>query len=304
MGAAVLVAVIFSVFFIIFKPGLHLAVAVGLVFFLSARIQHFRSFSFAVVRLLPVCCKGKFRLVRIMVGAAVFHFINIFLKAFNVQIDIVGHFSFRCTKKSIGRRMVNPGNGAADIVHPITVEKLAHIRGCLSEVCINGVKFQGAVYKIVPAASDISYFVHVPIIFKKAHQPCNTALNRSLIDNGGFRSPCLGAAFQNIVKHDCKRSLLYLLRIHFFSGKIAVLSVIFHQGGLLGISHSTRFIRFRLFGGADRLLFCLRFRFLRRLRFLSAACQKRRSQYQCAEKNSGFMQPFSICPEFSHSSLL
>ena len=69
-------------------------------------------------------------------------------------------------------------------------------------------------------------------------------------------------------------------------------------------SHSTRFIRLRLFGGADRLLFCLRFRFLRRLRFLSAACQKRRSQYQCAEKNSGFMHPFSICPEFSHSSLL
>ena len=111
--------------------------------------------------------------------------------------------------------MVNPGNGAADIVHPITVEKLAHIRGCLSEVCINGVKFQGAVYKIVLAASDISYFVHVSIIFKKAHQPCNTALNRSLIDNGGFRSPCLGQPSRILLSMTAKRPLLYLFRIHF-----------------------------------------------------------------------------------------
>ena len=65
--------------------------------------------------------------------------------------------------------MVNTRNGSADIVHAVAVKQFPHIGGGLSEMSVYSVEFQGAVNKIVSAASDITDAVHILVIFKKPH---------------------------------------------------------------------------------------------------------------------------------------
>ena len=169
VGAAVLEAVVFSVFLVVFKVSLYLAEAVGQVFLFSSWIEEKGLLSAAVVGLLTVRGKGKFGFMGIMVGLAVAEFINVLLKAFDIYIYVMGGLSFRGAQEGACGRMVYACNGAADVVHAITVKQLSHIGGCLSEVSINGIEFQGAVDKVVTAASYISDLVHVLIIFKNTH---------------------------------------------------------------------------------------------------------------------------------------
>ena len=77
VGAAVLEAVVFSVFLVVFKVSLYLAEAVGQVFLFSSGIEEKGLLSAAVVGLLSVRGKGKFGFMGIMVGLAVAEFINV-----------------------------------------------------------------------------------------------------------------------------------------------------------------------------------------------------------------------------------
>lgn len=100
--AAVLVAVVFSVFFVVFKVSLYLAEAVGQVFLFSSGIEEKGLLSGAVVGLLSVRGKGKFGFMGIMVGLAVAEFINVFLKALDIYIYVMGGpFFWRCAGRCL-----------------------------------------------------------------------------------------------------------------------------------------------------------------------------------------------------------
>jgi len=73
---------------------------------------------------------------------------------------------------------------------------------------IQCIVFHCVIHKVITAASYISDLFKALVIFKYTHQTGNSSLNRHFIYNSCFFCSGLRASLYNIIKHNCKRSLV------------------------------------------------------------------------------------------------